>query len=271
MMDAFLVNLNELEFSETQSAVDAMEDEIKRIILEGLGDEAVKLIAESKMTKGARTKTPAEKEMAKERSKLVRRIKNLFKLLRNEIFREDISLQIDIDIPASPPSSPVDSIPSPAILGDSQKSFENAITIAYDPIDGEISEADVNRFANLRLESNQIKGGGERYMKALHLLDTFLPRIAGVCAVFDGFDSNFPPVKLVLKSEATAVWFILLFNWPCRFDVAPARYAIVFPLINVDIACVVPEVVVIVGKISMPPPIFNSPRLNDICVCLLCV
>ena len=155
----------------------------------------MKLMADSKKTKNARTKTPAEKELAIERSKQVRRIFKLFKLLRNEIFT--VSLSIDTEIP---PSSPVDSIPSPAFHGDSQESFENAITVACDPIDGEISEADLNRFANLRLEPNQSNGGGERYMKALHLLDTFLRRIAGVCAVFNGFDPA-TTAYLLLKSH----------------------------------------------------------------------
>ena len=77
------VKIMMLTYAPTPQRFDDMESEIRKIILEGLGDQAVTLMAESNRTKSAREKTPAEIELAKERSKLVRRIFNLYKLLFN--------------------------------------------------------------------------------------------------------------------------------------------------------------------------------------------
>ena len=66
-----------LKYAPTPSQFDAMHLEIKKLILEGLGEKALKIMADSQMTKSLRTKTPAEKELAKKRSKVVRRILHL--------------------------------------------------------------------------------------------------------------------------------------------------------------------------------------------------
>lgn len=74
--------------------------EIKQRIVEGLGEKAMKTMADSLLSKGARTKTAPEKELAKNRSKVVRRVLYLLKLLK-ELFEHTL---LDTEIPSPPPS-----------------------------------------------------------------------------------------------------------------------------------------------------------------------
>ena len=174
----------------------------------------MKTMADSLLSKGARTKTAPEKELAKNRSKVVRRVLYLLKLLK-ELFEHTL---LDTEIPSPPPSpqSPIDSIPSHAPQGDSQLFTEIVPTVASEDDDGEISDRDLNRFANLILESNQSNGGGERCMQALHLLDTILPHIGGVCGVFNDIDA--PTTAYLISNGHPSIQLTFSINRDVAFD-----------------------------------------------------